>query len=212
MTNDQENAETPLVPVLVGYARVSTGGQDLALQRDALLSAGVSERLLFEETASGALRARPVLEQCFSQLRPGDQLVVYSLSRLGRSLRDTLDRIEQLREMGVGFKSVTESIDSETASGRAFLGMILVMNQLERELLGERTRDALAQRRRAGVRLGRPPKLTPLQVQTARTMLAGEPKPTIAAVAESFGVGAATLYRAFAAEREAAKVAEAVSA
>lgn len=173
------------------------------MQRDALLAAGVTERFLFEETASGALRDRPVLNQCFSQLRQGDVLVVYSLSRLGRSVRDTLDRVEQLRGMGVGFRSLTESINTDTASGRAFMGVIAVMSELERELLAERTRDALAARRKAGVRLGRPPKLSALQVATARTMLDGDPKPTVAEVAKALGVGPATLYRAFAAQREA---------
>lgn len=209
---DQVNAETPSVPVLVGYARVSTGSQDAALQRDALLAAGVSERLLFEETASGALRERPILNRCFEQLREGDVLVVYSMSRLGRSTIDVLDRIEQLRAMGVSFRSLTENIDTDSPSGRAFVTIIAALAQMERELLSERTKAGLAARRKAGVKLGRPSKLSPLQVATARTMLAGEPRVTVQEAATVLGVSAQTLYRAFAAEREAAKVAEAVSA
>lgn len=207
-----ESVESPLIPALVGYARVSTGQQDAALQRDALLAAGVTERLLFEEIASGALRERPELNRCFDHLRAGDVLVVYSMSRLGRSTVDVLDRIEQLREMGVGFRSLTENIDTTTPAGRAFLTIVAALAQMEREILSERTRAGLAARRRAGVRLGRPSKLTPLQVQTARTMLAGDPKPTVAEVASALGVGQATLYRAFAAERDARISGEQVSA
>lgn len=203
MLNDQS---VPVAQTLVGYARVSTGEQDVALQRDALLAAGVSERLLFTETASGALRERPVLNDCFSRLRAGDVLVVYSMSRLGRSVVDVLDRVESLRERGCGFRSLTENIDTTTPAGRAFLTIVAALAQMEREILSERTRAGLAARKSAGVRLGRPPKLTRLQIETARTMLDGQPKPTVAEVATALGVGPATLYRAFAAEREAAKV------
>jgi DNA invertase Pin-like site-specific DNA recombinase len=91
---------------LVGYARVSTGGQDLDLQLDALQKFGVAKGLIFTDKASGAIRERPGLEACFHELRRGDVLLVWRLDRLGRSVRHLVTLIDQLQEMGVGFRSI----------------------------------------------------------------------------------------------------------
>src|SRR3954462_13993814 len=100
--------------MLVGYMHVSTDGdrQVVDLQRDALLAAGVDERHLFEDRASGSRDDRPGLKQCLDYLKAGDVLVVWKLDRLGRSLAHLIEIVTGLRERGVGFKSVTEAIDT----------------------------------------------------------------------------------------------------
>jgi DNA invertase Pin-like site-specific DNA recombinase len=96
-------------PKLVGYARVSTGGQDLRLQIDALKSAGVAKADLFTDKVSGSKTARPGLDRCLQSLQPGDTLLVWRLDRLGRSLRHLVDLVEDLRQRGIGFKSICDA-------------------------------------------------------------------------------------------------------
>ena len=100
----------------IGYARVSTGEQKLDLQLDALKEAGCQK--IYQEQTSGAAKRRPELERCLEQLRGGDTLVVWRLDRFGRSLKDLVGKMEALEEKGVGFKSLTEGIDTTTAQGR----------------------------------------------------------------------------------------------
>ena len=103
---------------LVGYARVSTQDQDLALQIDALLKYGVAKELIFTDKASGATHQRPGLDTCLAQLRDGDVLLVWRLDRLGRSVRHLVTLIDQLRERNIGFRSVCDgAIDTTTPSG-----------------------------------------------------------------------------------------------
>ena len=101
---------------LLGYARVSTMDQDLSLQQDALTAAGCYR--IFTDTASGALDARPALAEVVDQLRPGDTLVVWRLDRLGRSIRHLIDFLADLERRQVGFRSLTESIDTTSPGGR----------------------------------------------------------------------------------------------
>src|SRR5215212_9693165 len=100
----------------IGYARVSTGEQTLNLQLDALKATGCGT--IYQETASGAKAERPVLEQVLSYLRAGDTLVVWRLDRLGRSLEHLIDVIAALAEQGIGFRSLTEQIDTTTPGGK----------------------------------------------------------------------------------------------
>src|SRR5512137_3045105 len=103
---------------LLGYARVSKDKQELQLQTDALLKAGVPKQLMFVDKVSGAKVARPGLDECLGQLREGDTLVVWRLDRLGRSVRHLIDLVDQLRQRKVGFKSLCDgAIDTTTASG-----------------------------------------------------------------------------------------------
>jgi DNA invertase Pin-like site-specific DNA recombinase len=143
---------------LVGYARVSTGSQELDLQLDALRKYGVAKELIFTDKASGAIRERPKLDACLCALRRGDILLVWRLDRLGRSVRHLVTLIEQLQEMGVGFRSVCDgSIDTTTPSGELIFHVFSALAQFERRLIQERTKAGIAAARARGHKGGRPP-------------------------------------------------------
>jgi len=180
------------VPHLLGYARVSTLEQDPSLQLDALAAAGCYRT--FTEKASGKLDKRPELEKVLDQLRPGDTLVVWRLDRLGRSMRHLIDVVAQLDQRGVGFRSLTESIDTNTATGRLVFHLFGALAEFEADLTRERTMAGLAAARARGRNGGRPRKVTPEKLAVARSMLeSGEH--TAEKVAETIGVGRSTLYR-----------------
>ena len=176
-----------------GYARTSTGDQTTALQLAALKTARCSH--VFEDRGlSGSTAERPALRRCLKALRAGDTLVVWKLDRLGRSLRDLIAMMDDLRERGVRFQSLTESIDTQTPTGRAMWQMIGVLAELERSLIAERTRAGVQAAQRRGVKFGRKRKLSAAQLRHARELIArGEPRRY---VAELLNVGRVTLYRA----------------
>src|SRR5580658_2297012 len=171
--------------MLIGYMRVSTTDQNLDLQRDALAKAG-TERV-FEDRASGARDDRPGLSDALSHVRKGDCLVVWRLDRLGRSMKSLIGFVEELRERGVDFRSVTEGIDTTTAAGRFFFHVLAALAQMERELIRERTMAGLTAARARGRKGGRKPKLTAKQVEHARKLL-DDQNVTIKDVAASLGV------------------------
>src|SRR5712692_11092374 len=117
----------------IGYARISTGEQTLDLQLDALNAAGCDK--VFTDTASGAKTERTGLTEALSHLRAGDTLVVWRLDRLGRSLRDLIDRLLDLNEQGIGFKSLTEAIDTTTPGGKLIFHLFGSLSELERALI-----------------------------------------------------------------------------
>src|SRR6266545_4006100 len=142
---------------LIGYARVSTNGQELQLQLDALKKAGVAKADIYTDKASGSKTARPGLERCLQALQPGDTLLVWRLDRLGRSLRHLIDLVEDLRQRGVGFKSICDgAIDTTTASGEFIFHIFTALAQFERRLIQERTNAGLAAARARGRNGGRP--------------------------------------------------------
>ena len=144
--------------MLVGYMRVSTEGdrQVLDLQRDALLAAGVDERHLFEDRASGSRGDRAGLAQALAFTRPGDCLVVWKLDRLGRSLPHLLATVTDLKKRGVAFRSLTEQMDTTTPQGEFLFHIFGALAQFERSLIQERVQAGLAAARRRGHRGGRP--------------------------------------------------------
>ena len=143
---------------LVGYARVSTGGQDLDLQLDALQKCGVANELIFTDKASGATQDRAGLDACFQELRHGDVLLVWRLDRLGRSVRHLVTLIDRLQEMGVGFRSVCDgAIDTTTPSGELIFHIFSSLAQFDRWLIQERTKAGIAAARARGRKGGRPP-------------------------------------------------------
>jgi DNA invertase Pin-like site-specific DNA recombinase len=143
---------------LVGYARVSTQDQNLSLQIDALLRAGVSKDLIYTDKASGAKNQRPGLDACLEQLRSGDVLLVWRLDRLGRSVRHLVTLIDELRERQIGFRSVCDgAVDTTTPSGELIFHVFSALAQFERRLIQERTNAGLAAARARGHKGGRPP-------------------------------------------------------
>lgn len=178
-----------------GYARVSTTDQNPALQIDALRTAGCGEKhILVDEGQSGATLKRPALKRCLSALKPGDTLIVWKLDRLGRSVRDLLNLLDDLHTRRIGFHSLTEAIDTDTTTGRAMLHMVAMLAELERGVMVERTQAGLKIARAKGVKFGRKFKLSPQQISHARQLIEhGEAVPD---VAKLLSVDRATLYRA----------------
>jgi DNA invertase Pin-like site-specific DNA recombinase len=132
----------------LGYARVSTQDQNLSMQEQALADFGCQH--IFREKVSGAKAKRPELARLWRELRPGDTLVVWKLDRLGRDLRDLLNRIHELGERGVRFVSLRDNIDTETPVGRLIFAIVGAIAQFERELTAERTRAGIAARKKRG--------------------------------------------------------------
>jgi DNA invertase Pin-like site-specific DNA recombinase len=143
---------------LIGYARVSTGEQDVQLQLDALQEAGCEEGDIFVDKASGARSNRPGLDACIATLEPGDTLVVWRLDRLGRSMPHLVALVEELLGKKIGFRSLCDgAIDTTTASGELMFNIFSSLAQFERRLIQERTRAGLAVARSRGRRGGRKP-------------------------------------------------------
>ncbi len=177
----------------VGYARVSTGEQTLDLQLDALHTAGCGK--VFTETASGAKADRPVLEDVLGYLRPGDMLVVWRLDRLGRSLQHLIEVVTLLAGWGIGFRSLTEQIDTTTPGGKLVFHVFGALAEFERDLIRERTRAGLAAARARGRLGGRPKALdTPAKVAMAQALYADK-RHGIADICKTLGISRATLYR-----------------
>lgn len=178
-----------------GYARVSTDDQNTAMQLTALKKAGC-KTIFKDEGLSGATAKRPALIRCLKKLEAGDTLIVWKLDRLGRSLRDLISMLDDLKQRNVKFQSLTEAIDTATPTGRAMWQMIGVLAELERSLIVERTQAGMKEARRRGVTFGRKKKLTSAQIEKARKLIeAGE---RVEDVARLWNVGRTTLYRALA--------------
>lgn len=177
---------------LVGYARVSTRDQTLALQLDALHGAGCVR--VFEETASGAQRDRPQLAAALDYMRAGDTLVVWKLDRLARSTKQLIETVEELARRGVGFRCLTQDIDTTTAGGRLVFTIFSAIAEFEREIIRERTRAGLDAARARGRRGGRPPGLKARDLKEARALLR-DPEITVEQVAARLKVSPSTLYR-----------------
>jgi DNA invertase Pin-like site-specific DNA recombinase len=184
---------------LIGYMRVSKadGSQGLDLQRDALLSAGISDRRLYSDTASGKKDDRPGLASCLQALREGDTLVVWKLDRLGRSLRHLVNVVHDLTNRGVGLKVLTgqgAAIDTTTPSGKLVFGIFASLAEFERDLISERTRAGLASARARGRKGGRKPKMTPAKLRLAMASM-GKPETNVGNLCRELGITRSTLYR-----------------
>jgi DNA invertase Pin-like site-specific DNA recombinase len=150
-----------------GYARVSTDDQNPALQLATPKNDGC--KTIFKDAGlSGATTKRPALLRCLKKLEHGDTLTEWKLDRLGRSLRDLITMLDDLKHRGVKFRSLTEAIDTETPTGRAMWQMIGLLAELERSLISERTRAGVKAAKGRGVKFGRKPKLTPQQIDHAQ--------------------------------------------
>jgi DNA invertase Pin-like site-specific DNA recombinase len=178
---------------LVGYARVSTQEQDLALQFDALKEAGVE--LLFSDKMGGNTSKRPGLDACLGTLEQGDTLLVWKLDRLGRSVVDLVEIVASLKARGVGFRCLRDSaIDTTTPAGELVFHIFAALAQFEREMIRERTLAGLAAARARGIKSGRHaiPSQSP-KVQAAREMF--DAKASIHQITTALGISESTLYR-----------------
>lgn len=177
--------------MLIGYARISTQDQNLKLQLDALAKAGCQK--VFEDTLSGTRADRPGLGKALEMLREGDTLVVWKLDRLGRSVKQLVELVSDLHKQNVQFKSLTDSIDTGTPSGRFFFHVMASLAEMERDLIVERTRAGLDVARQLGRKGGRKPKMTDSKIESAKKLLASGVPPKD--VAKNLGVSVPTLYR-----------------
>jgi DNA invertase Pin-like site-specific DNA recombinase len=179
--------------MLVGYMRVSSADdrQSVDLQRDALVAAGIDERHLYSDKASGARDDRPGLKACLEYLRTGDCLVVWKLDRLGRSLPHLLSIVTDLKGRGVAFRSLTEQMDTTTPHGEFLFNIFGALAQYERALTRERVIAGLAAAKRRGRKGGRPQSLDPEKVEQIIAALEGGASK--ASVCRTFDVPRSTL-------------------
>lgn len=181
--------------MLIGYARVSTEDQKLDLQRDALKKAGCKK--IFEEQESGrAGTKRPALEAAMAFLRTEDQLVVWKVDRLGRSLREMLDTAHKLQEQGVQLRSLTEAIDTETPTGRLMFNFLGTIAEYFLDLNRERTLEGLKAAAARGRKGGRPRKLSDADLAIAKALLK-DPSIPVAQIAKRLDVSRTTFYSYF---------------
>ena len=185
--------------MLIGYMRVSKadGSQSTDLQRDALISAGVSPAHLYEDQASGRRDERPGLTACLKALRDGDTLLVWKLDRLGRNLRHLVNSVHDLTARSVGLKVLTgqgAAIDTTTAAGKLVFGIFAALAEFERELISERTVAGLASARARGRKGGRPFKMTAAKLRLAMAAM-GQPETIVGDLCKELGVTRQTLYR-----------------
>ncbi len=187
---------------LIGYARVSTIDQTPDLQLDALHSAGVSR--IFVETASGAKTDRSELKAALDYIRPGDTLVVWKLDRLARSITQLISTVEALDGLGCGFRSLTETIDTTTATGRLVFHIFGALTEFERSIIRERTVAGLIAAKARGRRGGRPKAMSEQDILAAKALIR-DGNLTIKEVSERIGVSDATLYKYVPSPRSAVK-------
>jgi DNA invertase Pin-like site-specific DNA recombinase len=181
--------------MLIGYARVSTNEQHLDLQRDALLQAGVAARNIYTDKVTGVKSERPGLKQALSHLRDGDTFLVWRLDRLGRSLRHLIDTVTTLKNRGVAFKSLTENIDTATATGNLVFQIFGALAEFERNLITERTVAGLVAARARGRTGGRPRRNPSSGRVNFAKRLYHDQKLTIAEIIKTLNVSKSTLYR-----------------
>ena len=172
--------------MIIGYARVSTHDQNLDSQLDALQKADCEQ--IFQEKITGKTKDRPELISCLKALRKGDVLVVWKLDRLARSLKDLVEITTDLNQREIGFKSLTEAIDTTSATGRLVFHIFGALAEFEHSLIRERTIAGLDAARARG----RKPSMSEKDIKKAQAMLR-DPQITKTEVAKHFGVSRVTL-------------------
>jgi DNA invertase Pin-like site-specific DNA recombinase len=181
--------------MFIGYARVSTDEQNLDLQRDALLKAGVAAKDIFTDKVTGVKAERPGLQAALSHLREGDTLVVWRLDRLGRSLQHLIETVTVLKDQGVSFKSLTENIDTSTATGNLVFQIFGALAEFERNLIKERTIAGLQAARARGRKGGRP-RRNPASGRVAMAKRMYQDRTiSIPEILKTLNISKATLYR-----------------
>lgn len=177
----------------LGYARVSTDDQNLSLQLDALSAAGCVEKHIYKDTISGAKAQRLGLDTCLAFARPGDTVVVWRLDRLGRTMSELIKIVGDLEKAGIGFESLTEKIDTTTATGKLVFHMFAALAEFERNLTRERTNAGLTAARARGRTGGRKP-LSDDKIADLRRLYADKNNEP-AWICKTLKISRATLYR-----------------
>jgi DNA invertase Pin-like site-specific DNA recombinase len=178
--------------MFIGYARVSTDDQPLHLQIDALKKAGCEK--IFTDEMSGAKTERPSLREALSFVRQSDTLVVWHLDRLGRSLKDLIARVEELKQHQVEFRSLMENIDTSNSGGKFMFHIFSALAEFERDLIRKRTMTGLTAARARG-RLGGRPKIMPIEKITMAASLMKDPSVSVKDICRNLGISRTTLYR-----------------
>jgi DNA invertase Pin-like site-specific DNA recombinase len=178
--------------MLIGYARVSTQEQTLDLQLDALKKAGCGR--IFTDTISGAKQERRGLSEALEFMRDGDTIVVWRLDRLGRSLKHLIDTVTSLKDRGIGFKSLTEQIDTTTSGGKLIFHVFGALAEFERDLIRERTQAGLQAARARGRQGGRPRRLDEKKLKLLHTLYADKNN-SVEVIRSILGISKSTLYR-----------------
>lgn len=180
----------------IGYASISTEERNLDLQIEALTDAGC-DRIVTDkgQNCERAAEARSGFSEAMALLGSGDQVVVWKLDRVGRSIADLIRLLKTFEERGFEFRSLTDGIDTTTAGGSLVFQMMGALAELERNLIQERTRAGLKAAKKRGKRLGRPPALTPAQIAHARVAISAK-RETVTGMAEILGVNRSTIQRA----------------
>lgn len=176
-----------------GYARISTTDQDPALQHDALAAAGCVR--VFTDRATGKSDRRPQLDRLLETVLPGDTIVVWRLDRLGRSLKHLIALIGELGDRGVGFRSLTEAIDTSTPAGQLLFNIMGALAEFERQLIVERTHAGLAAARARGRHGGRPRKVDAAKAALIRQLYDSR-QHTVDQIAAMIGLSRTSIYRA----------------
>jgi DNA invertase Pin-like site-specific DNA recombinase len=181
--------------MLIGYARVSKNEQNLDLQRDALKKAGCREKNIFTDKITGTKTERKGLDEALTHLREGDTLVVWRLDRLGRSLKHLIETVTKLHEQHIAFHSITEHINTATATGQLIFHIFGALAEFERNLIRERTIAGLESARARGRLGGRPElKVSSTKVTMAKKLYADKTN-AVSDICKTLGISRATLYR-----------------
>ena len=178
--------------MLIGYERVSTDDQNLALQHDALQAADCEK--IFSDKLSGANADRLGLKEAFEFARKGDTIVVWRLDRLGRSLKNLIALVEELENRKIGLRSLQENIDTTTSGGKLIFHLFGALAEFERNLIRERTQAGLQAARARGRKGGRQQKLTSQQIEIGRS-LSTDQKRSVTSICEHLGISRPTYYR-----------------
>jgi DNA invertase Pin-like site-specific DNA recombinase len=179
---------------LIGYARVSTADQDVAMQVAALKRAGVLDDNLWSEQVSGVKAKRPQRDLAMLDAREGDVFIVYKLDRLGRSFRELLDMVHDLERRGIGFRSLTEGFDTTKPAGKFMFHMLGALAEFERGLIAERTRDGMAEAKERGVQVGKPKWFT---TERRKEFERRFPKESVQQIADDWGKSANMIRNAY---------------
>jgi DNA invertase Pin-like site-specific DNA recombinase len=183
-------------PRIIGYARVSTNDQEVHLQIDALKQAGCTDKHIFTDKVSGAKTERPGLDACLKELKEGDVLLVWRLDRLGRSMSHLVNLVEELRQKGIGFRSICDgAIDTTTASGELIFNIFSSLAQFERRLIQERTRAGLSAARARGRKGGRKPVLADHSTVITAQKMSQDRSLSIDDICKTLRISRATYYR-----------------